>query len=172
MVDEVAYRRFLANGPVAEREIRCIELYHSAFSSVQRFVQDLVDQNLTLEATAPRDPSATVLFTAISMSIKEPFEEANTDPVLAVTLGAVGNEVQDQINGFDADDYMEPVQFIYRKYYSGDLSEPVMVLNLDVTGLSFNGYTQVQFSAEDIDLTNKRSGRVYTLEDFPSLEGV
>lgn len=170
-IDSEAYKRFLASAPVEQREYRTIELYHPAFASVLRFVQDTQDQTLTLESTAPRNPSAAVLFTAISMVIEEPQETAEADPVLTVNLGGVGAEVQDQVSLITGEDALTPIDCIYRKFYSGDLTAPVVVLSLAVSTLRFEGCTKVAFIAEDIDFANKISGELYTLERFPMLAG-
>lgn len=171
-VDSEAYRKFLASAPVAEREFRTIEIHHPDFSETLRFVRDYEDQTLTLESTAPRDPSTAVLFTALSMEIKEPGETQDVEQVLQVSLGAVGNEVQDQVDQITTGNTFEPIELIYRKYYSGDIGEPVLVIQLSCSVLQFNGYSSVSFTAEDVDFANSRSGELYTLERFPTLEGI
>jgi len=170
--DSEAYRRFLASAPVAQREYRTLELYHPSFSEVLRFVQDTQDQTLTLESTAPRDPSTAVLFSAISMVIEEPQETEEADPVLTVNLGGVGGEVQDQVSAITGEDALTPIECIYRKYYSGDIDAPVLVISLSVSTIRFEGYARVAFTAEDIDFANKLSGELYTIERFPMLAGV
>lgn len=171
-IDSEGYRRFLASAPVAQREFRTLELYHPSFDSVLRFVQDTEDQTLTLESVAPRNPSEAVLFSSISMLIEEPQETQEADPVLTVNLGGVGAEVRDQIRLITGEAALIPIDCIYRKYYSGDLLAPVVVLSLSVSTIRFEGYTRVAFTAEDIDFANKISGETYTIERFPMLAGV
>ena len=170
--DSEAYRRFLASAPVAQREYRTIELYHPSFSSVLRFVQDTRSQTLTLESAAPRDADDPVLFSAISMVIEEPQETEEADPVLTVNLGGVGGEVQDQVDAITGEAALTPIECIYRKYYSGDIASPVIVLSLSISTIRFEGYARVAFTAEDIDFANKLSGEIYTIERFPMLAGV
>ena len=62
---------------------------------------------------APRDPDTTQTFTAIAMKIKEPAENDEATPVLRIKLGAVGDEVNDQINQISGDGYLTPIQVIY-----------------------------------------------------------
>jgi len=171
-INSEAYKKFLASAPIEQREFRTIELYHPSFLSILRFVQDTQDQTLTLEATAPRDPSLPTVFTAISMVIEEPQETQDADPVLTVNLGGVGAEVQDQVDLIIGEEVLTPIECIYRKFYSGDLSAPVVVLSLSVSTIRFEGYTKVAFTAEDIDFANKISGELYTIERFPMLAGV
>ena len=172
MVDLTAYARFLASAPQAQREFRTLEIFHPDFVELLRFVQDNVDRDLPIEAGAPRDASTTQTFTAIAMKIKEPTENDEATPQLKIMLGAVGDEVNDQINQITGDGFLTPIQVIYRKYYSGDLSDPVLVYELSAGNLEFKGYTEVNFSAEDADFARKRSGELYTLERFPTLRGV
>lgn len=171
-VDSQEYRRFLASAVFAEREFRTIEIHHTDFSETLRFVRDYEDQTLTLEPTAPRNPSTAVLFTALSMNIKEPGETQDVDQVLKVDLGAIGNEVQDQIDQITTSETFTPIEVIYRKYYSGDISEPVLIIQLSASVLQFQGYSSVAFTAEDVDFSNARSGELYTLERFPTLQGI
>ena len=171
-IDSVGYRRFLASAPVAQREYRTLELYHPSFVSVLRFVQDTEDQTLTLESTAPRNASEGALFAALGMVIEEPHETQEADPVLTVNLGGVGAEVQDQVKLITGEAALTPIECIYRKYYSGDLLSPVVVISLSVSTIRFEGYTKVAFTAEDIDFANKISGEIYTIERFPMLAGV
>lgn len=165
-----AYKKFVNSMPEAEREYRTIEVYHPDFASVLRFVRDFVDISLTLESTAPRNPSTSVLFTAIAMEINEPGENGQIEQVLGVNLGAVGNEVNDQLDQITESGALTPVELIYRKYYSGDLTEPVLVLTLSVADISFKGYSDVSFTGEDVDFAIKRAGEIYTVERFPGLK--
>lgn len=167
-----AYKKFLAAAPAAQREYRTIELYHQDMATPRRYLIDYVDNSFTLESDAPRNASQSVLFTAISMKIVEPNENKDGESVLTVNLGAVGNEVQGALDEITESGRLSPIECIYRKYYSGDLSSPVLVLNLSVSKFKFEAYKAVSFIAEDIDLSNKPSGEIYTLERFPMLKGV
>jgi len=172
MVDETAYNIFLTSAPTGQGEKRTIEIFHPQFSSVLRFVKDFTDRNLTLEAGAPRNAGETVTFTALALVIEEPSESQEGDQVLKVSMGAVANQVEDQISQISGTGFLDPIEVVYRKYYSEDLSEPVKVLYLDASFLSFEGYESVDFTAEDADFYNKSSGELYTLERFPTLTGV
>lgn len=166
------YKKFVNSAPEAQREFRTIEIFHTDFSSTLRFVKDFKDINLTLESTAPRDPSASVLFTAISMEITEPQENGEVEQLLTVNLGAIGNEVSEQIDQITESGSLVPVEIIYRKYYSGDLTEPVLVLTLSVADISFKSYESVGFTAEDVNFAIKRAGELYTIERFSTLRQI
>lgn len=163
------YKKFTASAPEAQREYRTIEMYHPDFSELLRFVKDFKDIDLTLESNAPRNPGASVTFTALSMNLNEPGENGKIEQSLTVELGAVGNEVNDQLSQITETGALQSVELIYRKYYSGDLSEPVLVLSLTVSDISFKGYEAVTFTGEDTNFAVKRAGELYTLERFPTL---
>lgn len=166
------YKKFVSSAPQGQREYRTIELYHPDFSQVERFVSDFKDINLTLESTAPRNPSTSVLFTAIAMKLNEAGENGQIEQVLTVNLGAVGNEINDRLDQITESGSLVPIELIYRKFYSGDLSEPVVVLSLSVADVSFKSYTSVTFTGEDVDFATKRAGELYTIERFPGLKNL
>lgn len=162
------YEKFVSSMPEAQREFRTIELFHPDFNLL-RFVQDFKNVNLTLESDAPRNASTSVIFTAISMNINEPGENGQIEQVLSVSMGAVGNEVNDKLQQITETGSLTPIELIYRKYYSGDLSEPVLILNVSVSDVSFKGYEAVTFTGEDTNFAIKRAGQLYTSERFPTL---
>jgi len=167
-----AYRIFNAANPESQREFRTIELFHPSFSQLHRFVADAVSRDLTLESTAPRNPSETVTFLPLNMLVNEPSEQ-DMDSLLTVQMGAVSGEIQREIDLVQlSGGSLTPIQIIYRKFYSGDLSEPLRVLTLSVKSVVFDGFTKTAITAEDSDLENKPSGAKYTIEQFPMLEGL
>lgn len=170
--NSVAYRRFLANAPIDQREYRTIELYHPEFTYTPRFVQDRVNFDFTLEAGAPRNASQLITFTAMAMQVTEPQEEQGLEQTLMIRLGGVGAEVQDQIDLIRGQEVLTPIECVYRKYYSGDIGAPVKVIYLSVSGVRFDNYTGVAVTAEDVDLANKASSARYTLERFPMLRNL
>lgn len=165
------YKKFVHSMPEAEREFRTLELFHPDFS-VLRIFQDFTDKDFTLESTAPRDPNMSVLFTAFPIEINEPGENGDIEQVLSVSMGAVGNEVNDRVALITEANSLVPIEAIYRKYFSGDLSSPVLILSLSVSDLSFKGYSNVTFTCEDTNFAAKRVGRLYTIEQFPTLKDI
>ena len=171
MTSEI-WKEYLSQVPTDKREFRTIEIFHPDFSAVLRFVQDFEDQTLLLESDAPRNPSSNVLFTGINLAIQEPSEAANSSPILTVNMGAVGNEVQDQLDQITANGQLVPVEVIYRRFYEDDTTGPVLVFRLSAANLKFESYTGVSFTAQDIDLSNRPAGEIYTIERFPGLRGL
>jgi len=103
------------------------------------------------------------------MNVDEPGENGQIEQVLSVSLGAVGNEVNDKLQQITESGSLIPVELIYRKYYSGDLTEPVLILNMSVADVSFKSYEAVTFTGEDTNFAIKRAGELYLIERFPTL---
>ena len=169
-IDE--WKKFLASKPEAQREYRTVEFFHPDFTGVQRFVKDFQNISLTLESDAPRNPSSSVVFTALAMEITEPSENQDAVQILSVSLGATGGELQGQLNLITPANKFTPVDVVYRKYYSGDLSTPVLILYLSISEVSFDGYSRNNITAEDQDFSSKPSGEFYTLSRFPTLRNI
>lgn len=164
------WQRFVANAPEAQREYRTIEVWHAQFKKMYRFVSNYNDVTFGLESEAPRNPGSNKVFSGVTLQITEPAEREDSEQALSVEFGNVDSvihEILDQISGTG---YFTEVEIVYRKYYSGDLSQPaVPPLYLFASNISFNGPTSVAFTAEDADLSQKRSGTIYTVEAYPGL---
>lgn len=159
------YKRFLVGGTDGEREFRTIELSHSRFTKTYYFVKDYENQILPVNGILTE-------FTALSMEIAEPSENVDAEEVLSVQFGAIGSYINEEIDRINKNGFFEPVKLIYRKYYSEALNEPVLTLDLSVSAINFNAYTEVTITAEDTDFTNKASGELYTLQRFRGLRGI
>ena len=164
------WRKFLANETESQREYRTIEIFHPQLSQVYRFVSNSVDVSLTLESDAPRNPGETVVFEQASLGIVEPAEREDSEQTLGVKFGTVDGRLPAIVDQITGTGFFTPVQIVYRKYFSGDLTQPaVPPLLLSAANLDFDGPTSVELTAEDADLSQKRSGRLYRLEVFAGL---
>lgn len=164
------WQRFVANAPEAQREYRTLEVWHGQLDRVYRFVSNYTPVEFTLEDDAPRDRGKLVPFDASTLQIVEPAERQDAEQALQVDFGNVDGTIHSILDQISGPGYFEAVQIIYRKYYSGDLSQPaVPSLRLFASGMSFSGPTTVSFTAEDVDLSQKRAGSLYTSEAFPGL---
>ena len=164
------YVQFKMNKTETQREFRTIEVHHETSGEIERFVQDSDDLIATLEATAPRNPGETVTFSAADIEIVEPAESTDAEQNIQVNIGTLDDKLHSFIDGITGKGFLKEVDFVYRKYYSEDLSEPIVnPVYLFVDQPSFNGLTAASFGATDTDLSLKRAGTIYTLEDFPGL---
>jgi len=164
-----AYERFIANEPEGEIEYRTVEAYSSAFGVV-RYVFDIVAHNFLLEAGAPRNASETVPFSPTTGRVIEPAEREDGEQQLSINLGGANGVLNDLISMVSGAAYFEPIEIIYRKYFSGDLSQPAITpLYLHATDINFEGVKSVSIIAEDSNLSAKRPGRYYLLSEFKGL---
>ena len=164
------YKRFLNGNPESQREYRTIEAWHPQWSQTYRFVKNYVDRDFTLESTAPRNPNELVTFEGVTLNITEPAEREDAEQVLSISFGNVDGLVYDMIDQISGSGYLSQVEIVYRKYYSGDTTQPASTpLYLFLSGVDFEGPTRVVMTAEDVDLTQKRSGSIYTTTAFPGL---
>ena len=164
------WQQFLASAPEAQREYRTVELWHPQFETVYRFVSDTYPLDLKLEHDAPRNNGQVVTFGAATLSVQEPAERQDSSQALTVEFGNVDGTIHRIIDQISGSGFFTPMQVVYRKYYSADLSRPaVPPLYLFAASVGFDGPTSVSFSAEDSDLSQKRSGTIYTVEQYPGL---
>ena len=159
MATLTVWKQFLASAPEAEREIRTIEIDHVDLPAPQYFVQDY--SNFIAEG---------ITYQAAGLVITEPSERNDSEQNLQISMGAVTDELQAIIDQITEQGFLSEMQVTYRKYYSGDLSQPAIAPTiLYGSSISFENSDRVSFVAEDTDLTNKRSGQLYTLSQFPGI---
>ena len=167
MATTAEYDRFLASAPQAQREIRTLEISHPDLPKIHYFVADYEDLTATLEDLTQ------VTFTAATLEITEPSERQDSEQNLQVRMGAVTDSLQDILDQITEQGFLTELKVVYRKYYSEDLTQPAATpLILFGSSINFEGSESVSFVAEDTDLTNKRSGQIYTLIEYPGLESV
>lgn len=164
------YKRFLNGNPEAQREYRTVEAFHPQWDRSYRFVKNYTDREFTLESTAPRNAGEIVTFDGVTLNITEPAEREDSEQILSITFGNVDGLVYDMLDQISGAGYLSQVEIVYRKYYSGDTTEPASTpLYLYLSGVDFEGPTSVSMTAEDVDMTQKRAGIVYTTKAFPGL---
>jgi hypothetical protein len=159
--------QFFNQKPTGPVRFITFELWH-ADTGTLRFVRDFIDQTLTLEADAPRDPGTAVVFTAASFDIPDPAQGESSQATLTVDLGRVGSGVKTQLKKISEFGFLSNMELIYRQYLSDDVSEPVKVFNFFVSDINLSEGA-VSLSASDDNPTNQDVGRVYTFLDFPGL---
>lgn len=165
------WKKFTVGAPESQREYRTIEIWHPQLDQVYRFVSNYNDVDFILESSAPRNPGESVTFRGVSLSITEPAERQDSEQVLSVSFGNVDGTIHGIIDQITGSGFFDQIQIIYRKYYSGDLSAPALSPStLFASNIAFDGPIQVSFNAEDVDLTQKRAGLNYIIEQFPGLK--
>jgi len=165
------YKQWVQSEPESWIEYKTVEIFHPQLSQVYRFVNKRDDFTGTLEAGAPRDPSTPVLFTNSGLQINDPAEREDNDQVLDVQFQNIDGVVQNMLDQISGQGFLSEVEIIYRKFYSGDTSEPASPpLYLSASVLNFRSSREAGFSAEDTDMTTKRVGTFYFTETYPGLK--
>jgi hypothetical protein len=159
-----------ASCPADVVELSTIEVYHPTWAAPVRLVRDRVNLTATLEASAPNDPGATVLFQAFPFDFTLP-KRGEGRQELRLQIDNASRLLMNVIESMDlaAD---EPVRVIYRPYLSTDLSGPHMnpPLRLAVRSISVD-LQRVVLSCGYADFANRKfPRRVYRVEEFPGLE--
>tara|TARA_R110000744_G_scaffold174929_4_gene293669 strand:- start:943 stop:1461 length:519 start_codon:yes stop_codon:yes gene_type:complete len=169
LLDEV-----YASNPSDKILYTTLELLHSAFdyqspAGVIRLCSGFDDLTATLEAGAPFDPAAAVVFTASGLAIRAPNKGIKGRQEMTITLDAVSGEVIEQLEQVIAAP-REPIKAILRYFVSSDLSEPqnipyqMTVINPSVSP------EQVTARAVFTDVLNKSYPAInYTLQSHPGL---
>lgn len=169
------YVKFKNNKPEAQREFRTIEIYHPANGDVIRLVQDFDSYQGFLENTAPRNAGELVTFLPFAGNITESPEANDAEQSIAIDIADLNSEVPKYLDSLDGFDWFTPIEVIYRKYWSGDNSQPATPAQyLFATAPSYESTNSevpisTSFVASDVDLSQKRAGIIYTLRDFPGL---
>lgn len=153
-----------------------LEIHHSDFRdedgnpTAARLVNDWVDQDLTLESTAPLNASEEVTFKGLPFKASLP-EETDTGAPAAVNI-EVDNVSRYLTPLLDqALPSMEPVLMIIREYMSSDRSAPhkLPVVKMYLTNIVVTP-TSMTASASFGNLTNRRfPGIRYTRQTHPGL---
>lgn len=165
-----AIKEAYASAPTAEIVYHTLEIYHPSFSVPIRVVRDSVDLTATLEATAPRNPSTSVAFTAFSFDVVPPEVHATGMPTCVIEIDNVSREILAQVEA--AMSSTATISVIYRQFLSGNLAggpENDPPLTLTVMSISADVY-KIRATCGFADLVNKRFPRAtYTAEQFPGL---
>lgn len=154
-----SWRQFLASAPQSQREIRAIKVEHVDLAAPELFVQDNADL-----------VAAGMTFKASGIVVTDPSERNDSEQNIQISMGAVTDELQGIIDQITDKGFLSELKITYFKFYSGDLTQPAVTpLILYGSSISFENSDRVSFIAEDTDLSNKRSGSLYTLKNFPGI---
>lgn len=158
----------MASAPDGVLMLHTLEFRHSTFSQPLRVVLDYTDATLTLEADAPADPGAAVLFVGYNFQVTLPPIEDSATPELSVVIANVSREILRNL--LLAAVIPEAVEVSYRLYLSNATGEPQMdpfhvaIRSAHATVMS------VEIKAGFGDDANKQfPAEKYTARRFPGL---
>lgn len=172
MVDtafSTALKEAYAAAPSDVVTLHTLEFRHPAFSQPLRVVLGHAAHTCTLEADAPVDPSAAVLFVGYAFRAELPGVDDGAAPEVVITIDNVSMEIEDNINAALAT--TDKVVVTYRPYLSTDLSAPAMnpPLTLTLTHISADQF-QLTARAQLGDYANTAfPGENYTATRFAGL---
>ena len=158
-----------ASAPQDEVILHTLEIRHDHFDTPIRVVRDHADHDLTLEATAPIDPSTEVTFTAFSFDFTLPEVNDRGNPEILITIDNVSAEIIGYIDA--AAQTPDLIEITYRPYLSSDTSAPQMdpPLTLTVREIEADIF-QIRVRAGFPNLANRKfPNETYTSERFPGL---
>ena len=158
-----------ASAPSDTAILNTLEIYHPDFTAPIRVVRDNADLTATLEATAPNDPSAEVLFTACPFKFTMASADGQSSPAMTIEIDNTGRTLMDAIESIT--ESLEPMRVIYRPYLSTDLSMPQFdpPLRLIFDGLKAD-ISKVSGKAHFCNLANITFPRkTYNVSDFPDI---
>lgn len=163
-----ALKEAYASAPPDAIVLMTLELRHPSFDAPVRVVANTEDLTLTLEADAPADPSAGVLFVALPFALEAPAQEPDRLPEATVAIDNVSAEIGKALEAAVA--ARAPVDVTYREWLADDPSAPAFVLHGMTLARATATPTRVTGSLTFLDLVNLRFPRDdYTIERFPGL---
>jgi len=165
-----ALKEAYASAPTTQVAYHTLELYHPAFTAPIRVVRDFVDLSATLESTAPRDASQTVLFVGFAFDIVPPEVSATGVPQCQITIDNVSREIVSNLELAISSN--QPITVIYRLFLSSDLSAPQNNPPMTLTVISMTADVfKVTATATFGDMVNRKfPSQMYTLDTFPGLQ--
>ena len=166
-----AIKEAYASAPSGVIIYHTLELRHPAFTSPIRVVRDYVDLTATLEATAPVEAGAAVLFVRFAFEFTKPEVSAQGVPQITIEMDNVDRAIVANVEA--ALTTTDLVQCTYREYISTDLSGPQNNPPLHMTIMSISADVfRVKATAGFPDLMNRRfPSTAYDAEVFPGLPG-
>ncbi len=158
----------MASAPDGVVMLHTLEFRHSSFAQPLRVVLDYADATVTLEADAPADPGASVLFVGYNFQVTlPPIEEAAT-PEMSVAIANVSREILRNL--LVAAVEPEAVEVTYRLYLSTVLTAPQMDPFHVAIRSAHATVMAVEIKAGFGDDANKRfPNETYTARRFPGL---
>jgi len=167
-----AIKEAYASAPVDEIIYHTLEIYHPDFTTPIRVVRDTADLTATLEATAPRNASASVTFTGYAFDVVPPDVQSTQMPQCVIEIDNVARDILAQVDLAVGSTAL--IQVIYRQFLSSDLAGPQNdpPLSLTVFDISADVF-RIRATCGFGDFLNKRfPAQEYTADRFPGLIAV
>jgi len=162
-----AYSEFFFKSPRSVVQLQLLEIYHPSFSQTYYKVR-----NARLGVTVTHEDTTSHAYTYLPMQITQSDSRDDLDTGINVQFGDLGETLPKELDAvFAVNSYDTPPTVKYRVYRSDDLTQPLygpLVLQIRSISQDENG---AAFEAKAPRLNFNRTGRLYTVTDFPMLRG-
>lgn len=155
------YTSFFLNNHGGAVILECLEITHSTFTEPTRFVKNDTNGVIAEGQSYEYQP----------MSIKRNNVSNDLEQQLSITLADMEDHFFKQvINTMDSN--TRP-SVVFKLFSDQDLETPLMTMQkLEIASLSKDSAGLATFDAQAPELNSVKTGRIYTLEDFPLLRGI
>ncbi|MGF2881808.1 DUF1833 family protein [Acinetobacter johnsonii] len=155
------YTSFFLNNHGGAVVLECLEITHPSFNEPARFVKNDTDGAIVEGQSYEYQP----------MSIKRNNVSNDLEQQLSITLADMEDHFFKQvINTMDSN--TRP-SVVFKLFSDQDLVTPLMTMQkLEIASLSKDSAGLATFDAQAPELNSVKTGRIYTLEDFPLLRGI
>ena len=155
------YTSFFLNNHGGAVVLECLEITHPSFNEPARFIKNDTDGVIAEGQSYEYQP----------MSIKRNNVSNDLEQQLSITLADMEDHFFKQvINTMDSN--TRP-SVVFKLFSDQDLEMPLMTMQkLEIASLSKDSAGLATFDAQAPELNSVKTGRIYTLEDFPLLRGI
>lgn len=155
------YTSFFLNNHGGAVVLECLEITHPSFNESARFIKNDTDGVIAEGQSYEYQP----------MSIKRNNVSNDLEQQLSITLADMEDHFFKQvINTMDSN--TRP-SVVFKLFSDQDLETPLMTMQkLEIASLSKDSAGLATFDAQAPELNSVKTGRIYTLEDFPLLRGI
>ena len=146
--------------------LECIEIKHSLWPNPLRYVTNHADG-----ITVKHEYGLSYDYEFIPLQLKKGGTADNLDQSISITVADLGQVVPQLIKLIRDANSEERPQAIYRAYMSSNLESPTHIIDgLEIEAMS-RDQQATTFDAVAQRLNSVGTGRVYTVDEFPSLKG-
>lgn len=163
-----AYSEFFFNTPRSVAQLQLLEISHPSFSQTYYVVR-----NARLGLTGVVHEDTTVHnYVYVPMRINQSDSRDDLDTGINVQFGDLGETLPNELDRvFNDSSYDTAPTVKYRVYRSDDLTQPLYgPLTLQIRSIS-QDENGASFEAKAPRLNFNRTGKIYTIADFPMLRG-
>lgn len=155
------YTSFFLNNHGGAVVLECLEITHPSFNEPARFIKNDTDGVIAEGQSYEYQP----------MSIKRNNVSNDLEQQLSITLADMEDHFFKQVIS-TMDSNTRP-SVVFKLFSDQDLVTPLMTMQkLEIASLSKDSAGLATFDAQAPELNSVKTGRIYTLEDFPLLRGI